>query len=322
MENGLTRSTTIYISSKTHLNLTFNLCECGVTELLLTGCIVSPAADTFTLYYLNRGSLLLQCGSLSFKLNAKQGFFVFPDMGIELCNLGEEEAQTVWVNFTGYQVESYLNRANIFRSKPVFDDPDGCLGEHVNKIYEASQKFPNRYCKMMSTMYDLFARMLDANPTRQSANYVDSSNYFAARALNFVNHNYAANITVDDIAEALGITRKYLYAVFNYVFNISPKQYLIYYRIEKACKRLKSTDQPVREIAETVGYSNQFYFAREFKRLTGMSPTEYRKSPENTEIFSYRTFASTLTDKVDSIALPLREHLSDATYEPLPGEDE
>lgn len=322
MEDGLIRSTTIYISSRAHLNLTFNLCQCGVTELLRGGSIVPEAADTFTLYYVNRGSLLLQCGPLSFKMNAKQGLFVFPDMRIELHNLGEEDVEMVWVTFTGYQVESYLNRANIFRSKPVFEDPDDGLGACINKIYHESQKFPNRYCKMMSAMYELFARMLDANPTRQSSNYVDNSNYFAARALDFVNHNYAANITVDEIAEALGITRKYLYAVFNYVFGISPKQYLIYYRIEKACKRLKSTDQPVREIAETVGYSNQFYFAREFKRLTGMTPTDYRKSPENTEIFSYRAFASTLTDKMQSIALPFNEYLSDSTYEPLNKEDD
>ena len=101
-------------------------------------------------------------------------------------------------------------------------------------------------------------------------------------------------ITVDDLANRLGITRKHLCAVFNRVLQITPKQFIILYRIEKACKLLLSSNQSIQEIAEAVGYTNQFYFSKEFKRIVGKSPSEYRNSKEKVEVFSYRSFLSTL----------------------------
>lgn len=317
MEDGLTRNTTVYISSRTHLNLSFNLCQCGVTTLLQGGRLQAEPEDTFTLYCVNRGSILLRCDQLDFRVSAGQGFFILPDVTYILRNLGQEEVECVWITFTGYQVETYLGRANIFRSKPVFHDDEGTRSALINEMYQAAQHFPNRYCKMMSGLYTLFGDLLENNPARQTANGIDTSNYYTSCAVEFIDNHYAKDIVVSDIADALGITRKHLYLVFRQAFHISPKQYLIYYRIEKACKRLKSTNQSVQEIAETVGYANQFYFSKEFKRLIGMSPTEYRNNPEHTEIFSYRTFASVLNEGGREIALPIFEELSEATYEPI-----
>ena len=98
------------------------------------------------------------------------------------------------------------------------------------------------------------------------------------------------------------------------------KQYLIYYRIEKAVRRLKLSNQSVQEIAESVGYANQFYFAREFHRLTGVTPTEYRKNPDAGDIFSYRTFLPTLQERLrdHSMDLPANEVILTVNTPPKP----
>ena len=157
-----------------------------------------------------------------------------------------------------------------------------------------------------------------SSPRRAGSAQGINTEIHAAGAIEYIHCNYANDVTVDDIAQALGITRKHLYAVFRYVFHISPKQYLIYYRMEKACKRLKTTDQSIQEISEMVGYANPFYFSKEFKRLIGMPPSEYRKTTaQNSEICSYRIFAPALTDAAQEIVLPVFEKLSDETYEPV-----
>lgn len=214
MEEGLIQRTSVYISSRAHLNLSFNLCESGITTFLMGGTLQREAEDAFILQYVNRGTVLLSDDRMSFRISAGQGFFVFPDMQATLQNIGPEEAELVWIVFTGYQVEVYLGRANLFRSQPVFRDPDGAIGGYVNEMHRASQKFPNRYCKMMALMYQLFAYMLDANPTRQPDNLIDTSNYYAASAIEYIHCNYANDVTVDDIAQALGIARKQLYAIY------------------------------------------------------------------------------------------------------------
>ena len=320
MDDTPIKNGTIHISSKSHLNLTFNLYQCGSNEIPSGGILSIKATDTFTLVYVYRGSALLESNSLAYKLGASGGFFSFPDLSYELKNADTEPLLVTWLCFSGYTVENYLNRANITRTKPVFSDGEGMVGEKFQKLYLAAHKLPNRYCRMVSALYDIFSYLLDVNPTKQSDSYVDNADFFAVKAVDFIEHNYTRNISVEDIANALGISKKHLYVIFNNTLKISPKQYLIYYRIDKACMRLQLSAQSVLEISESVGYTNQFYFAKEFKRLTGMTPSEYRKNPQPRDLFSYRTFVPTLKEHTSgrSLDLPMEEVILSVYAPPLP----
>lgn len=320
MDDQLTKNTTIYISSRTHLNLTFNLLQCGVNVFSPGGLLSVAPTDTFTVMCIRTGSILLESNGLAFRLTEQQGFFCFPDVQYNLQNLGDTTCELVWLTFTGYLVENYLIRANISRTRPVFADPDSEVVARLNRLYEASQHMPNRYCRMAAILYDTFSYLLDKNPTKNPDGGDSNTEFYAAKAVDYIERNYAKSLSVDEIATALGISRKHLYAIFNDAIKISPKQYLIYYRLEKACMRLKSTTQSVMEIAESVGYANQFYFAREFKRLVGSTPTEYRRNPDVTAIFSYRAFVPTLKEKLEdkSMDLPLDEDLISVYLPPQP----
>jgi AraC-like DNA-binding protein len=320
MDDTPIKNGTIHISSKSHLNLTFNLYQCGSNEIPAGGILSIKATDTFTLVYVNQGSALLESNSLAYKMGASSGFFSFPDLNYELKNADIEPLWVTWLCFSGYTVENYLNRANITRTKPVFLDGEGAVGEKMQKLYAAAHKLPNRYCRMVSALYDIFSYLLDVNPTKQSDSYVDNADFFAVKAVDFIEHNYTRNISVDDIANALGISRKHLYVIFNNTLKISPKQYLIYYRIDRACMRLQLSSQSVMEISESVGYTNQFYFAKEFKRLTGITPSEYRKNPQPRDLFSYRTFVPTLKEHASdhSLDLPMEEVILSVYAPPLP----
>lgn len=321
MEDVSIKNATIHISSKSHLNLTFNLYQCGNNEIPAGGVLSIKPDDLFTLVYVNQGTGLLESNQLAYRIGPAQGFFAFPDVQYELRNVSDKTLDVTWLSFSGYLVENYLNRANISRPRPVFTDTEGEVGKKLGRLYVAAHKLPNRYCRMVSALYDIFSYLLDVNPTKQSDSYVDSADFFAVKAVDYIERNYTRNITVDEIATALGISRKHLYSIFNGILKISPKQYLIYYRIEKACTRLKSSMQSVLEISESVGYTNQFYFAKEFKRLTGMTPSEYRKNPQSRgDIFSYRSFVPTLKKQFQdhSLDLPMEEVILSVYSPPQP----
>lgn len=294
MQESSAPDVTIHISSKSHLNLTFNLYQCGVRHLAPGAKLSIPADDTFTMLYANKGVGRLHLKDIGHPILPETVFFTFPDEDCRIDNPSQETLELAWLNFSGYGVENYLSRAGIHRILPVLPDKDGYTGRQFNYIIAASQKFPNRYCRMVSTLYDIFGHLLDLKPENQQMNYYDSADFAAVRAVSFIEHHYSRNISVDDIAAALGISRKHLYGIFNDVLKIPPKQYLIYYRIEKACLRLKSSDASIQEIAESVGYASQFYFAKEFKRLMHVSPSEYRKNPVPSELFSYQMYVPAL----------------------------
>ena len=85
-------------------------------------------------------------------------------------------------------------------------------------------------------------------------------------AIKYIQFNYSHDISVDDIAKAVGVSRSHLYRVFISNVGQSPIDYLTSYRISEACSLLKNSSLSIAEIAVSVGFFDQFYFSRVFKR--------------------------------------------------------
>ena len=68
----------------------------------------------------------------------------------------------------------------------------------------------------------------------------------------------------------------YVGSIFKKIKNTSISKYITFLRINKAKELLSFTSIPIMEISEKVGYSNQYYFSASFKKVNGLTPTEYR----------------------------------------------
>lgn len=99
---------------------------------------------------------------------------------------------------------------------------------------------------------------------------------YVDHAIEFISHNYYKNIKVNDIANYIGINRSYLTSIFKKSSKVSPQEYLIKYRLEKACSLLKTTNLLVSTIAAEVGYDNPLTFSKVFKSFYDVSPKSYR----------------------------------------------
>ena len=98
----------------------------------------------------------------------------------------------------------------------------------------------------------------------------------------FVKENYQnPDITLEDMAQHVGLSSNYIRRIFREQCGYSPMDYLVNYRVGTAKELLKNTSSTAREIAEMVGYSNTKYFYSLFKKQTGYTTYEYRKSEEN-----------------------------------------
>ena len=294
MDDNFVKNETVQICSRTHLNMTFNIFQCGNFDVEPGKCFTTAEDDVFIMFHVNSGAGLLETKPCTSGVEEGFGFVVFPDVTYRLSSIGEETMNITWVAFSGYRAEDYLGRAAIWPARPVFEDVGGKFGKKMNRLYMLSHEPTNRYCKMASVLYDIFGYLRDMRSPVIEEGYKENLNYVAARAVNYIDHNYMHPISVEKIADGMGITRKHLCHVFHKVLNVTPRQYIIFYRMEKACKMLRSTQQSVQEIAEAVGYANQFYFSKEFKRIVNMRPTEYRKSSGEIEIFTWHSFEATL----------------------------
>ena len=79
----------------------------------------------------------------------------------------------------------------------------------------------------------------------------------------------------------VGISRSHLFRSFQTYMNCSPKEFLSQYRIKQACRLLKETDLSVSAIAYSVGFENNLYFSKAFRKQKQISPTLYREKHRN-----------------------------------------
>jgi len=97
----------------------------------------------------------------------------------------------------------------------------------------------------------------------------------------YTNANYQHNLTLNVVASELNFTPGYLGRLFKNSEGISYNEYLNRVRIERAKQLLKSKNKKILEIVNQVGYQNESYFNRCFKRLEGITPTEFRDLQKN-----------------------------------------
>lgn len=95
-------------------------------------------------------------------------------------------------------------------------------------------------------------------------------------AVEYIEKNFNKNITLQDVADYIYLNPNYFSKLFSNSLHTGFSEYLINLRIEKSKELLKSSNQKIYQIAETVGYVNSHYFNRIFKQKTGMTPLEFR----------------------------------------------
>ncbi len=107
-----------------------------------------------------------------------------------------------------------------------------------------------------------------------------SGDSVAELAMHYINENCMSGTTLEGISEMLHVNPTYLSREFHRRFGITLGDHLTSVRIEQAKKLLALTSIPIKNISFNVGYSDPNYFARVFKRETGLTPLKYRKNAE------------------------------------------
>lgn len=113
--------------------------------------------------------------------------------------------------------------------------------------------------------------------TEQSTSFELPVKKVAEQAAAFIRQNYQASISYDQIGETLHFHPNYISRCMKKVFNCTPLEYLIRFRLEQAKLQLLKTDQTITEVAQTVGFEHIPYFTRCFTKHEGLTPSVFRK---------------------------------------------
>ena len=95
--------------------------------------------------------------------------------------------------------------------------------------------------------------------------------------LQYINEHYSEDISLDSLAQSSNVSKSECLRCFKASMQTTPYKYLMEFRLSKAAELLKSTDESIGNIADSVGFHQISHFGKCFREKTGYSPRDYRK---------------------------------------------
>jgi AraC-like DNA-binding protein/quercetin dioxygenase-like cupin family protein len=109
----------------------------------------------------------------------------------------------------------------------------------------------------------------------------DKNQDLVNQVIDYQKKNLDKNITLQEMAQYINISVPHFSSVFKKKVGLSPVDYFLQLKMQRACQYLEYTDALVKEVAFKVGIEDAQYFSRLFSKTVGMSPNAYRKSLYN-----------------------------------------
>jgi two-component system response regulator YesN len=185
----------------------------------------------------------------------------------EIFTFADGNLDTIKVRL--FELTAFFSRAAVESGAPI---------SKINQIVANSYSIVHddldfeQICFLISQTMEEFARLIGRNHCAK-----DLSGYLS-RAVDYMAINYAEELSLKEVSDATVISAFYLSHLFRKEINTTFSDYLCKIRIEKAKGFLKSEKNPrIQEIAVKTGFKDPNYFAKTFKRMVGVVPSEYKK---------------------------------------------
>lgn len=141
-------------------------------------------------------------------------------------------------------------------------------------LYEWEHRQPERDMMLRLLLNELIIRLARSYFAHRKPNGIQ----FLAQAREYILQNYQRPLTIDDIADAVGISRSYLSMLFSRHMSRTIVEYIQAVRCDHAAFLLSTTHFSIIDIAVEVGFNNRQHFARTFGKFYGMSPNSFRQA--------------------------------------------
>lgn len=232
--------------------------------------------DHYLIHHVIRGKGSYVIEGRMYHLNAGDTFLLFPDVESSYRADEEEPWEYAWVGFAGTDAYSMIANTDFSKKNPVLDQRliSDELFRKIQAVYNANGNTFRDAVAMTGALYSLMGYLMQHSKGEEKADNLQQ--HYVERARQYIAEQYSYPITVEDVAVYTGISRSYLFRLFRTMMKQSPKEYLLEYRIRQACQLLNQTELPVGSIAHSVGFEDNLYFSKVFKKYKNCTPSEYR----------------------------------------------
>ena len=226
----------------------------------------------YIIEYVLNGSGMLLCDKKTYTLSAGDVYLLPKGSNHKYFPDKNDPWQKLWFNIDGILVSSLIVSYGL-QNKVVFKS----FGNPVlfEELFELTSKsLPKKemlkeasliFHKIMYALYDFE----NANSIKSGVNSIKS----------LIDANlYRNDFSLKEICDALCLSKSHIINIFKKAYDQTPYQYFISQRVQLACSMILNSQMTVNEVSDALNFADQHYFTNVFKNITGMTPTQFKKS--------------------------------------------
>ena len=232
------------------------------------------------LIYCTHGKGWFSIGNEKHNVVANQFFIISAtDQHLQYSSDSTDPWTIYWVHFTSNNLSSLNNSLSVGslavpRTIP-FDEHKIRLWNIMYNCFEKGYSDENLIYANL-TLYYFIANFIFPKKNTELVSIPNSE--LTDKIIDYMKVNLSERITVEDMASKFSYSVSHFQTLFRKKTGISPIDYFIQLKIQKACQLLALSDLRLKIIASSIGYSDPYYFSRIFTKVMGMSPIVYRKT--------------------------------------------
>ncbi len=207
---------------------------------------------------------------------AGQGFLLYSGPIVEYFPDEDDPMEYLWFASADISFRSIMDSYQTIGDTQIFNH------NSTNNLKQLCNTVIDKNGSLVTPMQtlEMFLRIYNNHGFDfQSRDYKKNSKLYIEHCVNFIGANINNPITVGSLLNITGVSQPYLHKLFLHNLGMSPKQYILQQKLDRASVLLKSTDMTITQIADSIGY-DVLSFSKLFKKKKQVSPQKYRAAKE------------------------------------------
>ncbi len=227
--------------------------------------------DHYLLHHVISGKGYYKVKNQIYTLSAGDSFLIYPFEEVSYYADESDPWEYAWVGFVGKDAEMILKGAG-FHLENLIRHQD--IKQPLMRIFEARGSELYNAVEMTGRLYTMLSLLLEQQNQKEHKKET-SYDIYIRKGMEYIHSYYSYPITVEDIANYVGVSRSHLFRAFEKGNLGSPKQYLTQFRIDQACILLQHSELSIHAISRSVGFEDSLHFSKVFKKSKGKAPSKY-----------------------------------------------
>lgn len=228
------------------------------------------------LEYIKKGSGILNINSDTYHTKQNSVILLTKNSCHEYYCDEDNPMDKEWIVFDG-ELAEYFIKTYLPENSYYFENCN--LTHYFEEIERVQKNYSNEYEKMTDNISVILHRMFI-----HIKNSLQKSTYNLPQQIQrYLDANIEKKVTIDELSRTFCYSKNQIIKVFKDTYGMTPYHYFLERKIDIAKLYLRNTRYSINEIAQILAFADQNYFSAEFKKMTTISPSEYRKMMNHSE---------------------------------------